>query len=166
MPVIDLAVQFVVVPGVLVGILVLTAFIPGQLERRERRLPARTGYLLGLSVFIGYAAVLSSLAQRGAFGLNLRIAQPGPVPMSVTTGLLLFAGVAGGVLLPPAFAVASKVGGTGLLTALLGLAAPAGLMTHLLVEQSRHYIVPWTLGALAGVLLSVTLRPTLLRRLV
>ncbi|MFR9802565.1 hypothetical protein ACL02T_09715 [Pseudonocardia sp. RS010] len=149
-----------VIPVVLLTILAVAAWLPGSLSKREIRLSARAGFLLGLVVFAVYAL------KRPLFpNAELSITRDG-TPLFTFDWVALVVGVAAGAAMPLLLRATRGRSTVGLVTALLAAAAPCALLTQLYAPTWRVAITLGTLAAVFMALLVATLRPALIHKLI
>ena len=149
-PVISAAVQWVILPLIMLAIFGFAWIIASKARTPELQVSAWAGLWAGLLAFVIY--VVSQLGQ---------IRDPN-FQFSALPGLLLFplaCGLAAGFVFLGVVRLAEPTRLIGLITLTLAATSTSALFTYTFINSLRVSVLYWTLGAALGILLHIVLYP-------
>jgi len=151
---IAVAVQWIVVPLIMLALLIFGRVIANSVRDSELRVSAGAGFWAGLVIFVIYVVSQLGAIHTPTFNFfNL----PGFLIVPMTFGL-----VVGFVFLWMVKAmIPTRL--VGLITLLLSATSTSSLFSYVFIDSLRVPVLYWTLGLALGILLHIVLFPSSVR---
>ena len=147
---VSIVVQWVVVSGVMVALLIYALTIPGAAEGPELKRSAWAGFWAGLVVSVIYIiSQLGQIREPSFESLTLPGLQIGPIAVGLVIGFIFLWLVR--ILIPTRI--------VGLVTLLLSATSSSALFAYIFVDAVRVSVLYASLGAALGILLHIVLFP-------
>jgi hypothetical protein len=150
------AVIFVGIPGILLGLFIVNATVPGKAPNPESRVSGWAGFWAGLVLFAGYVVSVADDIRSPRFQLDT-------FP-SVNIGALML-GLLVGYVLPFLLLAVRATRILGLLTLLTSSMTLVFLFSYLFHSDIRNFAMYLALSCLFGALLNVIFHPRVIREL-